>query len=806
MTLWAEAWDLPHLATPGKKVAYIPVLQGRFGRHADAFREEGSVEVPAAWNRLDDVLTIDTADHSNDVGSVIHLYQRDVLGADSKPIVVGSFVAERYPESLASKAVASTEISGRGLTSYFLDRVRLWARDYPANPTAEDDWIFGGENILTNPGLEDGDLLSAEWAVWMEDDVASGTWQINIGGDLTDPFAWDVSAADIRTEVIDAIPGLIDLTVSGSGTEEDPWVLTVTDPSGEAFPSFTAVDIDLGPGAATVLFETIHSGGTGRQLEGWERSQNLDRGGREHGLYSSDGFRLTTSGEPVRTGAYALRINGLTRYAGAQQRVNVIPGHTYTASVWVFTSSATNIFRFVIRDKYDGFIGGPQGLGGITIPINTWTEFTFTFVAPTDMVIMRIAVVGDTVDGPAVNPSPFYVDDGSMAPGIPATTIGDILLQMKADADVDHAVEAGREALTFITPTFDETLDSAGAAWDSVRKMTLGAGDTYGQIAEAMQRLWGYVIRIRFDREDNVYYWDAFNPGYMAFDHSTTGTTGTLMSGMNIRAGEAIRRAPEATAWQAFTDEGEWQEDTDAALQPSWGWADGPVTKVAAFWDELPDILTAGITTNREQMVSIEVDAAPKAQVIPLQHIDIFHKVRVNLGGANSIVPQDLIVTSIVTSFKPGAAPSYQVFVNSDAFASTGAAALAEAVRRLLRRGTRDKKDFGGTVSGGGGAGVPRIVLGALLASERSRAKSDFVSDGGNEEEIFEIALTEGIGEVRLTEGVFAFQGDHTIPTGIYISGAGRGATAIDAGAEGEWEWTGNSGIRFVGAPGCIPG
>lgn len=797
MSVWAEAWDLPHLPSPGKKVAYIPMLDYRFGRHADVFREEGAITVPAAFDRLAEVINIDPDDHTNDVGSVMHFYLRGKLGADSKPVPIFSYVVERRPDELHSPATSTTALSGRGLTSYFLDRVRLWAYDYPASPTKEDDWIFGGENILDNPGMEDGSPQSAQWTVWMEDAVASGTWKVNIGGAETAALDWDATTTEIGDMIVDDIPGLIAVSVTGSGTEDDPWIITVTDPSGDVFPAFTAVDIDLGPGAATLQFDTIRNGG-GIELSGWEKSANLDRGGREHGRYASDGFRLTTAGEPVHSGLYALRVNGLSRYAGAMQVVNVIPGHRYTASIWARTGSATNIFRFVIRDRFEGFIGGPDGLGGRTLTPNTWTQFTYTFVAPTDRIIFRFAVVGDTVDGATVNPDPFYLDDGSLAPGVAATTIGDIWLQLWSDAALDHFGLVGRDALTWLVPSFDAALDSAGNAWDTARSLTLSMGDTYGQIAESIQRLWGYVHRIRFDREDNLYYYDVFNPGYVEFDHSTT-DTGTLTVGMNILGGELVVRAPDATHFKSFTDEGEWAEDTDPDLLGPWGWADGEFGTLPTTDDGLSSSLVQSLARNQDQMVSFEFNMTDKGQIYPFVDFDVFHQLAVNLGDKHNIPTGERIVTSIVVAGEPGQAPDFQVFVNSDAFASTGAAALAEAVRRLLRRTSRKLKDFGGTVGSGGGAGVPRIVLGAINASDRSKAKSDWVSIG-DDEPLFEDAMAEGAGEVRLTEGNFTPGSDLIVPDGAYLTGAGRGSSKLYFNDPGSvaWEFEGDSGMRFL--------
>lgn len=798
MTIWAEAYDLPHLADPGKKIAWLPALDYQWGRHADVFREEGSVSLPAAYERLNEVHLVDPSDHGNDVGSVIHLFQRGILGSDGLPIPAGSFVVERRPDEMHSKAVSITQLSGRGLTAYFLDRVRLWPYDHPVNPTKEGDWIFGGDNILTNPGLEDGTPQGEQWAIWFDDAVDGGQWHIDLDGDPTAAIEWDATGGDIKDAIELGITAIITVSVTGEGTESDPFLVQVSDPT-DNLVDFTVVDDSLTSG--TVYGEVTRQGGI-PDISGWSRSINLARQSTDHGRYASDGFRLTVSGEPVHSGDYALRINGLSVYAGAQQILNVIPGHRYTVSYWIYTGNATNHFRMVIRDRFENFVAGPQGPAGFFKPtVSTWTQVIFEFTAPSwaSQVVLRVAVVGDDIDGLSVNPDPFYLDDLSFAPGTGPATIGDIWEQLLLDAQTDHDGE-GRDALSWLVPTFNTTTDSNGDPWDTTRKLTLQVDDTYGQIAEAIQRLWGYVQRIRYDREDNLYYFDVFNPGYQRVDQTAT-TTGTLTVGMNISGGEAITRNPQGSHFKTRGEDGTWAEGTDTDLLPAWGWADGEVLKPATSDpDALGDVITRMLALNLEQMISIETSMQDRGQVTPIRDIDLFDLVTLNLGASSSIPATDMTITSIVVSGKPGQPANYQVYVNSDAFASTGAAALAEAVRRLLRRSQRRTQDFGGLAGIAGSSGVPRIVVATINgSSNESIQKADFVCYGDDLEVFQAIAgiFDDGLsGELRLTEGIFHPDGADITWAAVFISGAGEDASFISLGETDTWTMSGNSGFR----------
>lgn len=860
MTIWAEAHDLPHLPNAGKKMAWLPMTEYSWGQHTDPFREEGSITLPTAWGRIRQLHHVDPDDHANDVGSVVHFYQRGVLGSDGRPNPVGSFVIERKPDDLTSQATSQTQFSGRGLTSYFLDRIRLRPFDHPKNPTGMSDWTFQApENggLLRDPsfegqsapngGFEDGDLGS-----WSTDgggissiesaiDAHSGTFygifnpngqgsRLRYGG-LTNLTIGSEYTVTIRIKDLDGTGENVRVGVNGARSashtnayddDEKIWwaeIANATEGNGSTTGSYalTTLMFIAGETSVEIFVEYNDTGDHNLAVD------SLAVSGKTVGLgpwnvRSAPGFLNVAelSTEQAHSGSQSIKLQGeQPAFIDAFGRISyialrvyqdtrIIPGRIYSAQYWVYHDSddpeyfMLAIQRLSPRGPLATTINGGQlpAPGSyhmadttVLVPPNTWTPVTIEGrLADTDEVRLVGAWMGErrpTADIGVLESPTFYIDDFTMWEGLPPVTIGDVWTRMLNDR------------LDWLVPTFSATLDSSGAAWDAERSFTLSEGDTYGQIAESFQRLWKYVHRIRYDREDNTYYFDIYNPGFVNVDHSTT-TTGSLVAGMNILAGELVTRTPDATDYRVVGDGGQWVEGDIPALVSPWGEADWYLKNDGlSTTDDMNDVLTQAKARTLDQMVTFEAEMGSHQQVRPLETINIYDKIRVNMGAKSDIPPGDRIVTSIVTSGKPGKQPSYQVYVNSDAFASTGAAALAEAVRRLLRKTTRFPVQPSGGISTGEGGGVPRLVVAASDASPESQGKADIVI-AGDDLSVFQgvasLFQSFGGGELRLSEGTFDPGSTLVEFNNTWITGGGKGVTYIESSAN--FSFTGNSGLR----------
>lgn len=757
MSIWAEAFDLPHLADPGKKIAWLPTLDYSFGRHADAFREEGSLSIPTAYSRINELHYVDPDDHSNDVGSVIHFFQRGVLGADEKPRVVSSFVTERHPKDLKSGATGVTQISGRGLTSYFLDRLRLTAFDHPDNPTRQSEWNFGGENLLSNPGFEESPTTPKSIEIIIT--ATGGTYTLSDGTDTTSAIAFDAPASEVSARIETDLGGFTDIVLAQSSASPRTFVMTMIDPPFGVNLFLDDANLTGGEGTATTTEEGGLTPGA------WTKARPLVAG-----LPSNTGFydQFAVSTAQARTGVNSLAVNPgpfnatSNRLGGAQQVMRVTPGSLAQASVWIYPTSGQDQFRLGLFSVGEEYIAASEWAGETLTP-DTWNEISIADVQVPDNVDQLIFRVACTNLVPT-NPSLFFIDDAEYYEGLPAATIGaiwDLVIGSRAP---------------YLVPTFNATTDSNSEAWDADRSVALTEGDTWGQIAESFQQLWGYVHRVRYDREDNTYYYDIFNPGYVEVDHSST-DTGSLIVGMNILGGEVVSRSPEATNFRVVGEGGFWAEDDDANLVGPWGEADAFLNdKSIRNASNLVDAINRIQAQNLDQMITFQAGMTAHGQFQPLQDFDVFHKVSVELGGKSPIPRGDRVVTSIVVSGSPGKAPDYQVYVNSDAFASTGAAALAEAVRRLLRK-RKDRvepirPDLGG---GAGGKGMVHVVIISDSEPEEIQEKGDFIVPSSNSSALLQAAfdaLPGGSWSIWLA-GQFDLDADVTAPSGSWIRGLG---------------------------------
>lgn len=91
--------------------------------------------------------------------------------------------------------------------------------------------------------------------------ATGGTFTLSDGVDTTAAIAFNASAATIETRLEADIASIVDVTVSGSGTQIDPWVITYVDPAGTNVSQLIANDAGLTGGVSTVT--TIREGQTG---------------------------------------------------------------------------------------------------------------------------------------------------------------------------------------------------------------------------------------------------------------------------------------------------------------------------------------------------------------------------------------------------------------------------------------------------------------------------------------------------------------------------------------------------------------
>lgn len=516
MSLYATVWSRPGHATFGQTIAEPPSYTFSF-HDGVGLMGDGALTVPESYTRFDDILKIDTATPANCVSSLVRIYDDATL------------VGEWLPGQLiptTGKSDFDVKVSGRGIKSILTyARVEAWDWDGSVNfvPTFP-DWIYGGRNLVNNPGFEDSPCRPEVNEVTLDPTVTGGTFTLSDGTDTTSAIPWNEAASNIENILEADIAAIDDVLVTGSGQDGDPWVIEFVNPC--TFPGgliFNGASLTPAPGDSELTRTQFGA----LVPDPWTKSQTVSDGTPViHGEYTS--FRVTST--EAHTGTFSLLIDPAAigrRFAGAQQIVNVDPGGVYQASVWVKTNSASQQYRFVVRGLDEDILqvqGGGDALQQMTLPSGVWTEFSLpdVLVGDNTRIILRIANINVTG-----NPAIFYVDDGAFDEGQAATTIGEILRELYEDATVDHAgrvvwEDEANPGTPYLTLDFSDSVDSNGNAWvDPEISIKIWMRFNYFQVMDTFASTWGYEWRIVPDDPDlGTWLWQVYNPAGMQTDYS----------------------------------------------------------------------------------------------------------------------------------------------------------------------------------------------------------------------------------------------------------------------------------------------
>lgn len=770
------AYSLPHLAvSPHVALAdQLPVQDWSFEDQRQRSRATIDLAVPSSQvTLLNSIFFVNPDDHSQDIGSIVHVYRDGVVDSAGDPAPVLSFLLGRRPDGMEDITTELTELQGSHILSLF-DFAYLRAWDYPTFPSAEIDWMYDADSILDNGGFEDGTIGNEIQSIWIDEDVTAGTWSATFRGDLAGGIAFDVNTGDLETALDAAFTTMIDISVSGSGTEDSPWLVEFQDPGGMNEPQMTVSGAGLTGG--TVHVDTVQNGGE-PSLNNWTKSTLLTTG-QLHGTYASDGFALSDTHS--HSGTYSLRINGLTQFAGAQQIVEVIPGMRYRASIWMYTESAVDTFRLVIRDRFEALIAHSTPFEDTGTPF-AWKEFTCEFVAPswTNLLVFRFAYVGTG------NPIPFWIDDAALAPGGAAATIGAIWLEMLADIQVDHAANPRGAVLGYVIPTFDAVNDSGGTPWPGVHKMTLNEGNSYLQIMEHHQENYGYEFDLRYDQDDGEFYFDIFVPGGLGTSHPTIFPA--IVVGGGVTGGEAVRSAPLANSVFVRGSAGVWYEAQYSSTD-AWGIRETHVAaKDAHSWEDLRHIGQNELDKHELAMIGLQFKVADNAQSIPMLHFKAGDYLTVTPGSDTAIPSGARRVETIKVTGHGGQVTDIDVHVQNEVYGSLGLAAQAEAIRRLMRLIRFTEPATGGAATIGlGGGGIPDVVIGASDTTFLDTA--NLVCTGDNDVTIINEArdlLGPGGGWIHFLQGTYFIDAtllfDLALGEDLRITGAGMNLTVLIA-------------------------
>lgn len=555
MGLRFEVWTLPSAASFEKKFDVPEVLAGSAGvRELSSYTNE-RLSVPSSWEDIDSVA-------SETVSSWIRVYDGTTL--------IDEFRAMRV--SKLAKRPSVRQISGpqrNGMVE--------WCGIYPFSET-QPDWIFGGENLLTNPSFEDNTAQPLIYHLWT--DATGGTFTLSDGTDTTSPIDYDGNPGPgntggrltIENALQDEITAITDVFVGGSGVESDPWVIEFNDP--KLGVTLSVDGSSLTGGSATLTREQAGE----LTPTGWEPNQHVLEGVSDQPFGNPNTFEV--SDEQASDGSFSVKIDqpeGFppSGFAGVQQRVRVNSGGTYQAAGDFYPTDGDDTFYLTIRTLDNEHID--SSTGGITpgtLTPDQWNTESIVDVTIPDHVSEIIFRYAQGGTGDADNdPAPWYADNAIFTEGFAASTYTKILRLL---------IEAAQARGTFGFIELDATdgADSNGTTLSAI-SFTAYTGDNahLGHVVNDGKSM-GYHWRIVPASEANVitpaagttHVLQVFFDSEGEIEDLTASAGGpSVTTGGQLEDAETITRTPDFTTIELLGTGSLTLEDTDATLEANMG-------------------------------------------------------------------------------------------------------------------------------------------------------------------------------------------------------------------------------------------
>lgn len=749
-----SAWTLPWLLDFKQKVASIPVTTGSGTGQVGLFTTAGraGVEVNLAkFDRIDEVIAADE-------GSLIRVFDG--------PVIIDEWIAKRGAHDISDRATRHP-LSGPALPSIF-DQYLVPAFDSPANPVEQGSWQWGADNILGNPGLEDGAVTPKQFHLVIT--ATGGTFTLTDGTDTTSAIAHNADASTISTRIQTDLGLFIDVVVVQIATSPRTFVIEMVTPAFGVNLGINAGSLTGGTGTTTTIVE----GGVG--ISPWTKAQTLVSGLPNQGNYDTEPHATTVNPD---TGTYALQIDpgpvgvSSNRNAGAQQVPSITPG-LHQGSIRVRPTSASDPFRLGIFGVGEEVIAWSNPSGD-TLPPNTYSTIPLADIQIPEgnsQIIFRLAC---TKVGPS-DPSSFNLDNAELYPGLPASNAGDILTTLfDAHSQIGNWIDYSSFGAT----------DSNGDAWPEDISFEVQWGEHFGHVLDRMVDL-GYeweLVPKTTPVGTLTHDFHLYNSGGRDATYQNGGVPTTAINkGQSILGGEVVKRTPDYTSVLLEGAGGAWSKVTDATTEAQFGVLEKFVAN-RQLLNEATRVLAA------EQVLAYEAANRRAAR------IEV---------GASLIHPRPL------RAYRPGDSIPWQIppalpkesrrvqrvdytntfptrYVVTGSRVLSGDAAAFDLIWRLWRRFSRPPAVETGTVAvGGDKGGAFTIQVAASNASSWSKGKADpgFQCLGVDDhilimEAMYQLFLAGG-GELWLSEGTFSCAPDQVIvgystsyPVPIIMRGVG---------------------------------
>ena len=157
------------------------------GLDDDLFMVSGSGTVE--WSNWTDCTIQIPRDKSVTSGTLVGIYDRLTL--------IDEFLVETQTKSLSKEGDPTWNLSGPQVNG-LMGKIDVRPYDFATKQPSEiRDWIWDGENLLSNPGFEDDSAVSEIYEIEL-DGATGGTFTLTVGGDTTPSQAFNVSETDLE--------------------------------------------------------------------------------------------------------------------------------------------------------------------------------------------------------------------------------------------------------------------------------------------------------------------------------------------------------------------------------------------------------------------------------------------------------------------------------------------------------------------------------------------------------------------------------------------------------------------------------
>lgn len=430
MRLRFEAWTTPSSGTHTKLFNFTPLTGASGVRELSAYRD-ARLPVSVASGLADTL-----------AGRWIKVFLGDTL--------IDEFEVSRAPRHTRRPGVI--DLSGPQRNGV-VEWGAILPPDYPNHKDGVLDWSWASTNVLPPLGL--GDLASVKAVYTLVVDASAGSFTLTVDGDTTENLDYNVTAFVLEGSSVGTPFGLQglntvqDVTVTGAGTDEDPFVITFYNP-----PNPGAVSVDDSGLTGTATLTLVTEGGLDPAPITISKPADQQAGDpADYGNYGVPPISVVS--DVVDTGAdYSILVKALTQFAGSQVVFKVTPGETYSGTKVRVRPTVAGNFAIVARTIFGDLIARNE----VALTADTFQDLTLPqWVAPTgtDQAILRVAAVDSTPE----NIADFYVNwqGASVFRGQPQATPTKILRELVESIQ-------SRGTLEFLHLDFTDPVDSNSTA------------------------------------------------------------------------------------------------------------------------------------------------------------------------------------------------------------------------------------------------------------------------------------------------------------------------------------------------------